>query len=411
MGVCISSNFCRVRRNLNSNNTQQQLQNRSFENSLNRTIQGEQICATQNNNPITTETIQTESTNTINFNSKRNDQIDSLVQSEPLPSNLSVNSNYLLNNINSYNSYTYFVPPTGRNKRLKKNKYKYFKCEKKISEAQLKAKRDEFWDTAPHFDGKVEIWSALKAAVDACEIKNFTLAQAIIDSANIILPNGLLNDCYDELGNRYQLPIYVLARPVNLAEKSNKLKFFNESDSSCSSSKNKTNEGEEDEDCYADDDVSNKNISNDEEINNENNSSRAKALQKKFRIFKKVTKQSNKKSSAKMQKNSKNNQEALAHNSAPKNESKIIAIKLRISSLSNQEDDIKLEVDLNQSVLALKSQINELKKIEPINQRIFFRGKLMRDHQKLKYHKVYKNVVLQCIVRETQKQSIIITSE
>ena len=55
MGVCISSNFCRVRRNLNANNTQQQLQNRSFENPSNRNIQGEQICATQNNNPITTQ--------------------------------------------------------------------------------------------------------------------------------------------------------------------------------------------------------------------------------------------------------------------------------------------------------------------------------------------------------------------
>ncbi len=83
-----------------------------------------------------------------------------------------------------------------------KDFYKYFKYEKRISEKQLRAKREEFWDTAPAFDGKSEIWHALRAAVDACESKNFQLAQAIIDSANIILPNGLLNDCYDELGNR-----------------------------------------------------------------------------------------------------------------------------------------------------------------------------------------------------------------
>jgi hypothetical protein len=65
------------------------------------------------------------------------------------------------------------------------------------------------------------------------------LAQAIIDGANISLPNGLsvihatvaankrlnaligtLLDCYDELGNRYQLPIYCVSAPINLIEES-----------------------------------------------------------------------------------------------------------------------------------------------------------------------------------------------
>ena len=31
---------------------------------------------------------------------------------------------------------------------------------------------------------------------------------------------GTLLDCYDELGNRYQLPIYCLSAPVNLIEES-----------------------------------------------------------------------------------------------------------------------------------------------------------------------------------------------
>ena len=31
----------------------------------------------------------------------------------------------------------------------------------------MRSKRDEFWDTAPAFEGKTEIWAALKAAVDA----------------------------------------------------------------------------------------------------------------------------------------------------------------------------------------------------------------------------------------------------
>lgn len=71
-----------------------------------------------------------------------------------------------------------------------------------MTESQLMAKRDEFWHTAPAFDGKPEIWAALKASVEALETRNYQLAQAIIDSANIILPNGIINDCYDELGNR-----------------------------------------------------------------------------------------------------------------------------------------------------------------------------------------------------------------
>ena len=36
-----------------------------------------------------------------------------------------------------------------------------------LTEAQLRSKREEFWDTAPAFEGKTEIWAALKAAVDA----------------------------------------------------------------------------------------------------------------------------------------------------------------------------------------------------------------------------------------------------
>lgn len=32
---------------------------------------------------------------------------------------------------------------------------------------------------------------------------------------------GTLMDCYDELGNRYQLPVYCLSVPINLVEESN----------------------------------------------------------------------------------------------------------------------------------------------------------------------------------------------
>lgn len=60
----------------------------------------------------------------------------------------------------------------------------------------------------------------MKAAAYAAETNDYELAQAIIDGACISLPNGSLMDSYDELGNRYQLPIYCISAPVNLVESS-----------------------------------------------------------------------------------------------------------------------------------------------------------------------------------------------
>lgn len=59
-----------------------------------------------------------------------------------------------------------------------------------LTEGQVRSKRDEFWDTAPAFEGRKEIWDALKAAAVAVENQDYDLAQAIIDGANITLPNG-----------------------------------------------------------------------------------------------------------------------------------------------------------------------------------------------------------------------------
>lgn len=59
-----------------------------------------------------------------------------------------------------------------------------------LTEGQLRSKRDEFWDTAPAFDGRKEIWDALRAAAVAAEAVDFELAQAILDGANISVPNG-----------------------------------------------------------------------------------------------------------------------------------------------------------------------------------------------------------------------------
>lgn len=106
-------------------------------------------------------------------------------------------------------------PAIGKNQPLKKE-HPRWRSEVPLTEGQLRSKRDEFWDTAPAFEGRKEIWDALKAAAVALESKDYALAQAIIDGANISLPHGTLLDCYDELGAHYQLPVYCLAPPVNL---------------------------------------------------------------------------------------------------------------------------------------------------------------------------------------------------
>lgn len=71
-----------------------------------------------------------------------------------------------------------------------------WKSDVPLTEGQLRSKRDEFWETAPAFDGRKEIWDALRAATVAAEALDFQLAQAILDGANIFLANGYLTECY-----------------------------------------------------------------------------------------------------------------------------------------------------------------------------------------------------------------------
>ena len=80
----------------------------------------------------------------------------------------------------------------GHNKPLKHRRPKW-KSDVRLTEAQLQQKRDEFWDTAPAFDGRAEIWDALKASVQALESGDHPLAQAILDGAGISLPNGTVS--------------------------------------------------------------------------------------------------------------------------------------------------------------------------------------------------------------------------
>ncbi|CAN4102972.1 unnamed protein product [Withania somnifera] len=91
-------------------------------------------------------------------------------------------------------------------------KPKPWKHPQPITRSQLMQLREEFWDTAPHYGGKKEIWDALRAAAEA----DLELAQAIVDSAGIIAQNTDMTVCYDESGTKYELPKYVLSEPTNM---------------------------------------------------------------------------------------------------------------------------------------------------------------------------------------------------
>ena len=82
----------------------------------------------------------------------------------------------------------FFAVTVGRNQPLKKERPPWT-SEMPLTEGQLRSKRDEFWETAPAFEGRKEIWDALRAAA---ETDDHTWAQAIVDGANITLPTGEL---------------------------------------------------------------------------------------------------------------------------------------------------------------------------------------------------------------------------
>ncbi|DBA76254.1 hypothetical protein WJX77_001976 [Trebouxia sp. C0004] len=77
---------------------------------------------------------------------------------------------------------------------------------------ELQQKREEFWDTAPHYGGDRVIWDALKAACQA----DLQTASLIVNSAGIIVTIQDMSTCFDERGSKYELPKYVLSNPANL---------------------------------------------------------------------------------------------------------------------------------------------------------------------------------------------------
>ncbi|KAJ9051223.1 Ubiquitin domain-containing protein 1 [Entomophthora muscae] len=80
---------------------------------------------------------------------------------------------------------------------------------------QLQSQRDAFWDTAPAYEGKPEVWEALRRL---CECSSLSEARAVAEAVPLNFPTGKVTDgCYDTLGNFYLLPSYCLSLPSNLS--------------------------------------------------------------------------------------------------------------------------------------------------------------------------------------------------
>lgn len=62
-----------------------------------------------------------------------------------------------------------------------------------LTDGALQGKRDTFWDTAPVYEGRKEIWDALRAACEAVGGEDYELAQAILSGASVSLPRGKVN--------------------------------------------------------------------------------------------------------------------------------------------------------------------------------------------------------------------------
>ncbi|KAJ2057310.1 hypothetical protein GGI17_005710 [Coemansia sp. S146] len=89
-----------------------------------------------------------------------------------------------------------------------------WRAEREMTLAELMRQRDEFWDTAAVYEGRAEIWQALRLA---CESDDAQLAAAILESVGVSVPTGRIADgAYDELGACYDIPLYCLCAPVNL---------------------------------------------------------------------------------------------------------------------------------------------------------------------------------------------------
>eukprot|EP01033_Poteriospumella_lacustris_P019082 gene19082-13770_t len=83
-----------------------------------------------------------------------------------------------------------------------------------ITQGELNNMRTEFWTT--RVEGNHQMWQTIRSACEALLEEDVGLANAIIDAASLITPNGTMEIVYDERGQQYKVPQYAYTRPMEL---------------------------------------------------------------------------------------------------------------------------------------------------------------------------------------------------
>jgi Ubiquitin-binding domain len=77
----------------------------------------------------------------------------------------------------------------------------------------MQAKRSEFWDTQPSYGGSPEIWTALKAALEADDMET---TRVFLQAAEVKPANSHLTAFYDSRGFLYEVAQWAVSDPSDL---------------------------------------------------------------------------------------------------------------------------------------------------------------------------------------------------
>ena len=86
-----------------------------------------------------------------------------------------------------------------------------------VTRPQIVARREEFWSTRAAAGGVDQVWYALRSAAEGVASSNLDHANAVLQASSVTTPNGDMSVCYDELGNRYEVPLWCYSVPENLS--------------------------------------------------------------------------------------------------------------------------------------------------------------------------------------------------
>ncbi|KAI4151603.1 MAG: hypothetical protein LQ340_003411 [Diploschistes diacapsis] len=90
-----------------------------------------------------------------------------------------------------------------------------WKSKHRWTPSSLQREREAFFDT--RVTGSPEIWNGLRMTIELVRSGDIETAQGIIIAADITVPTGdLAEGVYDQAGQYYQLPEFVVADPTNM---------------------------------------------------------------------------------------------------------------------------------------------------------------------------------------------------